>query len=134
MSAAAAACGAWPDAEARLGALCDHARTVETITAAQRRGNIAARLGLPSDAWPETKLTLTAVDLATQALTAFTAQSGVALVDAVAASCAVPGIWPPAEINGRLYIDGGVWRTAENAHLAAGAKLVLILSPRGWGY
>jgi predicted acylesterase/phospholipase RssA len=32
--------------------------------------------------------------------------SGVSLVDAVAASCAVPGIWPPVTIAGRRYMDG----------------------------
>ena len=23
----------------------------------------------------------------------------------------MPGVWPPAEVKGRLYIDGGVWKT-----------------------
>ncbi|MDG2002736.1 MAG: hypothetical protein P8J20_05330, partial [Novosphingobium sp.] len=32
---------------------------------------------------------------------------------------------------GKNYVDGGVWRTAENAHLAAGSSAVLILSPMG---
>lgn len=30
------------------------------------------------------------------------------VVDAVMASCAVPGFFPPRQINGRTYIDGGV--------------------------
>jgi NTE family protein len=61
----------------------------------------------------------------------FDANSGTDLADAVAASCAVPGVWPIAPIGGRRYIDGGVWRTAENVHLAVGASKVLILSPFG---
>ena len=52
------------------------------------------------------------------------------LVDAVAASCAVPGVWPPVTIDGRRYIDGGV-RSSDNADLAAGAGRIVILSPLG---
>jgi NTE family protein len=32
----------------------------------------------------------------------------VSLADAVTASCAVPGVWPPATVNGRRYVDGTV--------------------------
>lgn len=58
----------------------------------------------------------------------FTRESGVGLVDAVAASCAVPGVWPPMTVAGTRYVDGGVWSGA-NADLAAGAARVLVLSP-----
>jgi NTE family protein len=56
--------------------------------------------------------------------------SGVSLVDAVTASCAVPGVWPPATIDGRRYVDGGVRSTA-NADYAAGASRVLVIAPLG---
>jgi NTE family protein len=102
-----------------------------TISWAQRRAGIVERLSLPSDAWPSTPLIITAVDVDARELHTFDANSGINLLDAIAASCAVPGVWPIAPINGRRYIDGGVWRTAENAHLAAGASSVLILSPFG---
>jgi predicted acylesterase/phospholipase RssA len=36
--------------------------------------------------------------------------AGVPLVEAVAASCAVPGIWPPVTTGGRRFIDGGTRR------------------------
>jgi NTE family protein len=52
----------------------------------------------------------------------------VALVDAVAASCAVPGVWPPVAIGDRRYMDGGT-RSMTNADLAAGAARVLIVVP-----
>src|ERR1700744_4940641 len=58
------------------------------------------------------------------------AASGVSLIDAVAASSAVPGIWPPVTINGRRYMDGGV-RSADNADLAAGAGRIIVISPMG---
>jgi NTE family protein len=34
------------------------------------------------------------------------------LTDAVAASCAIPGFYRPVEIDGRLYVDGGMWSTS----------------------
>ena len=52
------------------------------------------------------------------------------LVDAVVASCAVPGVWPPATIDGRRYVDGGA-RSNDNADLASGATRVLVVAPMG---
>jgi NTE family protein len=122
----------WPTPEERLAALCDLARQTSTISLAERRADIVDRLGLgEAPPWPRTPLALTGVDMETLELEVFDAASGVALIDAVGASCAVPGVWPPAEFGGRRYVDGGVWRTADNAHLAEGAGRVLILSPTG---
>jgi NTE family protein len=53
--------------------------------------------------------------------------AGVGLDRAVASSCAVPGVYPPATINGRRYIDGAV-RAATNADLARGYNAVLFVS------
>jgi NTE family protein len=49
---------------------------------------------------------------------------------AVAASCAIPGVFAPVEINGRLYIDGGGW-SPTNADVLAdlGLDLVIVVSP-----
>jgi len=121
----------WASQEEKLTAICDLALSARTISAAERRADIAARLSLPAMGWPSAELAITAVDVAAKDLCVFDAQCGVDLIDAVAASCAVPGVWPLAEIGERRYTDGGVWRTAENAHLAQGAKSVLILSPLG---
>ena len=122
----------WRDDNERLRVVCDLACEAKTITPAQRRADIVERLGLGDAlAWPAKPLGLTAVDVETLDLAVFYAASGVALADAVASSCAVPCVWPPTPVGGRLYVDGGVWRTADNAHLAAGAKRVLILSPTG---
>jgi len=65
----------------------------------------------------------------------FDKDSGADLVDAVTASCAIPGIWPPATIGSGRYIDGGT-RSVVNADLAAGYQRILILAPmaaRGGG-
>lgn len=52
------------------------------------------------------------------------------LADAVAASCAVPGLYHPVTINRRLYVDGGI-RSASNLDILMGsdAELVVCLNP-----
>ncbi|MBN1091796.1 patatin-like phospholipase family protein [Blastococcus sp. TML/M2B] len=84
--------------------------------------------------WPERQLTVTAVDAATGEFRAFDRDSGVPLVQAVAASCAVPGVYPPVTIDGRRYVDGGM-RSAANADLAQGYDRLVVLAPiaRGIG-
>jgi NTE family protein len=109
----------------RIGAYAVAARTVPESA---RRAVIESRL--PARAWPERALRITAVDVRTGGLRVFDRDSGVSLVDAVAASCAVPGIWPSVTIGGRRYMDGGV-RSADNADLAAGYSRITVVSPLG---
>ena len=97
-----------------------------TVPAADRLAAIDARL--PVKSWSDRRLLITAVDVESGEFRSFDRDSGVDLVDAVAASCAVPGIWPPVLIGGRKYMDGGM-RTLANADLAAGADRVLLLVP-----
>jgi len=84
--------------------------------------------GLSSLAWPERRFLITAVDAASGEATVFERGGGVALLDAVAASCAVPLVFPPVTINGRRYVDGGV-RSLANADLATGCDRVVVLAP-----
>ncbi len=118
---------AWPGdeqrARARLGRAALKARTVPE---AERRAVISKRL--PSASWPERRLLITAVDAKTGELRVFDREGGVPLPDAVAASCAVPLVWPPITIGGSRYIDGGV-RSVANADLAAGCDRVVVLAP-----
>ncbi|MFC9841869.1 patatin-like phospholipase family protein [Streptomyces sp. NPDC060223] len=100
----------------------------ETVSESERRAVIESRL--PSHAWPARTLRIVAVDAETGEPRVFDGSSGVSLVDAVAASCAVPGVWPPATVDGRRYVDGGV-RSAENADYAVGATRVLVIAPMG---
>lgn len=109
-------------------ALGGYALAADTVSEADRRAAIASRL--PSFEWPSRRILIVAVDAKTGEPRVFDRDSGVPLVDAVAASCAVPGIWPPVTIGDRRYVDGGV-RSAENADYAAGAKRVLIITPLG---
>ncbi len=108
---------------ARLGRA---ALRAQTISEEQRRAAIAARL--PSTEWPERRLLVTAVDAESGEFRTFDRDSGVSLLDAVCASCAVPLVWPPVTIGGRRYIDGGI-RSAANADLAEGYQQVLIVAP-----
>lgn len=108
----------------------DEAARLSCISSDERRAVIAARL--PTRNWPAKPLSITAVDLDAGVLRVFDAASGIDLVTAVAASCALPGLWPPVAFEGRRYVDGGV-RSAENADLANGARHVVILSPNGLG-
>ncbi|HEY2079545.1 MAG TPA: patatin-like phospholipase family protein [Streptosporangiaceae bacterium] len=110
----------------RIGA---YALAAETVPEAVRRNVIEGRL--PSHGWPARRIQLTAVDAATGELRVFDSASGASLVDAVAASSAVPGIWPPVTIGGSRYVDGGV-RSADNADLAAGFGRITVISPIGF--
>jgi NTE family protein len=99
----------------------------DTVDESVRREVIEARL--PVKAWPQTPpLVITAIEAETGEFVTFDRHSGVGLVDAVAASCAVPLVWPPMTIAGRRYIDGGL-RTTTNADIAAGHDRVLVLAP-----
>jgi NTE family protein len=111
------------DARRRMGAI---AIAADTPSVAARRAVIQARL--PIQTWGDRSLRLTAVDAETGDLRIFDRDSGIGLVDAVMASCAVPGIWPIVEFDGHRYMDGGM-RSGANADIAAGADRVLIITP-----
>lgn len=108
---------------ARIGAMAVAARTPSE---ASRRAVIEARL--PDWEWPRRRLLITAVDASSGEFVVFDRDSGVSLVDAVGASCAVPGVWPPVTIGARRFVDGGM-RSSVNADLAADARRVLVLAP-----
>ncbi|WP_459739099.1 patatin-like phospholipase family protein [Streptomyces sp. E-15] len=114
-----------PEARRAVGRAALAARTVAEP---ERRAVIASRL--PRHEWPERDVRIVAVDADSGEPRVFDRTSGVRLVDAVTASCAVPGVWPPATIGERRYVDGGV-RSMANADLAAGADRVLVLVPLG---
>jgi NTE family protein len=103
-----------------------YALHAKTVPEAARREVIAARLPMPR--WPDRDLSIAAIDAGSGRFRVFTAADGIELVDAVAASCAVPGIWPAVSIEGRRYIDGGM-RSTSNADLAAGSDPILIVAP-----
>jgi NTE family protein len=99
-----------------------------TVTEEERRTVITERL--PSHAWPDSMLLIVAVDTESGEIKTFDRLSGTNLVDAVSASCAVPGVWPAVTIDGRRYMDGGA-RSSDNADLALGYARTVIVSPMG---
>jgi NTE family protein len=98
----------------------------KTVPESERRTAIMARV--PHDDWPATPLRIPAVVAETGEVTVFDRDSGVSLIDAVAASCAVPLVWPPMTVNGTRYMDGGT-RSIANVDLAAGNGRVVVIAP-----
>lgn len=109
------------EARRKVGALA-----LETEGDGHRLAQIADRL--PSKDWPSRPLLITAVDAEDGAFTIWDASSAVDLSLAIASSCCVPCVFPPVEINGHLYMDGGV-NSISNADLAAGHDNVVIIEP-----
>ncbi len=114
-------------ARARLGAMALRAGTVPE---ADRQRVFERRL--TSADWPARPLLLTAIDARTGEFVVFDAAGEASLVQAVGASCAVPGVWPPVTIGSRRFIDGGM-RSPANADLAAGFDRVVVIAPLGRG-
>ncbi len=81
---------------------------------------------LPGAAWPDRRVLITAVDARTASGVVFDRDSGIDVVDAVAASTSSAH---PLRIGDARYIDGGYRVNAENADLATGYERVLVLSP-----
>jgi len=111
---------------ARIGEVALGARTMPEET--WLRG--FAGNGWPG--WPDKPLVITAVDCDSGAFRAFDRDSGVPIELAAAASCAVPGMFPPVTIAGGRYMDGGV-RSGTSGDLAQRIEpdVVLMLSPMG---
>lgn len=112
---------------ARIGRVA-HSSARSSLT--ERREVMRQRL--TSHSWPDADLRITAVNARTGRRAVFRRGGSASLVDAVNASCAVPGVWPPVPIGGHLYIDGGMYSPA-NADLAEGYDRVVVLAPIGRG-
>jgi NTE family protein len=87
---------------------------------------IRSRIGV--EQWGDRDLRVTAVEAETGKFVVFDKDSGVDIVHAVAASCAVPLVWPAVTIDGKHYIDGGMRSTA-NVDLAKGSDTVVVIAP-----
>jgi NTE family protein len=89
------------------------------------------RRHLPSNDFEKIKahILITAVDIDRAERVVFGKgyDSRTPLSQAVAASCCVPGVFRPYEINGRFHVDGEIARTlSADIAVAAGADIVLI--------
>lgn len=113
------------DLRRRLGASALEMASADDPRHEQWRAMVGSRL--PAHAWPERRMLITAVDAETAEPVTFDRDSGVELVDAVAASCSSGFAY---RIGDRRFIDGG-FRRNENTDLAAGYAKVLVLPPFG---
>jgi NTE family protein len=107
----------------RLGRLALSVRGVSEAEVLEK-----IRPQLPVQQWPERPVRLIAVDALTGEPTGFGADSGVELVLAMAASCALPPLFPPITIGKGRWMDGGV-RSTTNADLAHDCRRVVVLAP-----
>ena len=83
------------------------------------------------DHWPDNQLWVTAVRASDARRVVFGRDDFTATpAQAIAASCAIPGLFKPANIHGHAYIDGGAY-SPTNADLLveAGIDTALVLSP-----
>jgi NTE family protein len=87
---------------------------------------IRSRIGVAS--WGDRDFKVTAVEAETGKFVVFDKDGGVDIVHAVAASCAVPLVWPAVTIDGKHYVDGGMRSTA-NVDLAKGYDTVIVIAP-----
>jgi NTE family protein len=92
------------------------------------------QIGDAADGWPLKPTVITAFDVNRHRRVSFGTEAApeVALADAVAASSAIPLVFRPFAIDGRLYVDGGVV-SGTHADLVLGnpapLDLVLVLAP-----
>ncbi|WP_406443705.1 patatin-like phospholipase family protein [Streptomyces sp. NBC_01613] len=115
------------DPERSVRRLGRAALTARTAPASEMFDAVRAILRGATD-WPARALRIAAVDAVTGEVATFDADAKVDLVDAVAASCAVPLVWPPVALDGARWIDGGCRSTA-NLQLARGYRRVVAVAP-----
>ncbi|MEV1330339.1 patatin-like phospholipase family protein [Micromonospora costi] len=87
-----------------------------------------AEARLPDHTWKDADLRIVTVDAESGDSRIITRHDGVPLVDAVAASCAMPLSAAPVGIGGHRYMDGGM-RSTLNLDLAPGNGPVVALAP-----
>ncbi len=83
---------------------------------------------VPSGWSPHPNLWIVACDYSTGRRVAFGREGSPTadLADAVAASCAIPGLYHPVTIDGRRYVDGGIY-SASNADILRNEELDLVI-------
>lgn len=89
---------------------------------------------LPEE-WPARALVISAVDVYTGKRVSFGAKGAppATLREAVLASTAIPGLFPPVRIGDRYYVDGGIASaTSLDVAADAGCETILCVAPLGY--
>ena len=95
---------------------------------------VEERLGPLADSWPDRPTVIVGYDVHRRVRVPFGTEAApdVALKHAVAASAAVPMVFEPVRIDGRLYLDGGI-SSGTSADLVLGSPrrldLVIVIAP-----
>ena len=112
-----------PETVQRIG---HAALAAATPSKAAMRRNVALTVRVRR--WPATNLSITCVDAYTGERCVVTSDARVSPAAAMAASSAIPGIFPPQPLLDRFCMDGGVSGTGLHLDLVAGAERVLVFS------
>lgn len=85
--------------------------------------------------WPGRQVNVVGVELYSGQRRAFSAaeEAPVPFADAVLASTAIPGVFPPVHLGGKQYVDGGAY-SATSLDLAAdaGCRSIVCIAPLGY--
>lgn len=111
------------DMRRKISAAALEADATHGTHSARWRDVVAGRL--PAHKWPDRRVLISAIDARTGQSVTFDRDSGIELVDAVAASTSA---MIPYAIGDSRYLNGG-YRRNENADLAVGYRRVLVMSP-----
>ena len=111
---------------ATVAAIGHAAMAAATPSARSMRRNISVLVDYVW--WPSRRLWVTAVDAYTGERVLITKDTGVRATRAVAASCAMPGLYAPQPVGDRRCMDGAMSGSATNSDLAAGAGRAVVLS------
>ena len=120
--------GSWTASSIALGLTYDSLRTVSSPPVPNRRAGVLADIA--RQLFGEATHPLVAVS----AFCVRTRRRHILdggrypLADLVAASSAVPGLLPPHRVDGRLYVDGGMW-SVTSVDAAAEADQVIVVAP-----
>lgn len=117
-----------PTSMQRVGHAALAAQTVDPVTM-QRNIELVAGIG----DWPTDSVFITCNDTFSGDRCVVSHRSGTSPTHAMAASTALPGMFPPQQVLDRKCMDGGVGSTAVHLDLVAGAGTALVLSLRGFG-
>ena len=132
--AAASSPGLWPARLVRRLPISRGRKALPSALYSTTRVAERLRRDLPAS-WPPTSLYICAADVDTGQRVAFGRphEPCASLPDAVLASTAIPGVFPPVKIGGRYYVDGGNV-SASSLDLAAdeGCMDVLCIAPLGY--
>ncbi len=97
-------------------------------SASARKMRTSVSVLLQERNWPAASLRVTATDAYSGERVVVAHDSRVRIQNAVAASCAVPGLFEPQPVGDRRCMDGGVSGTGTHSDLVAGVEKVLIIS------